>query len=100
MCRFHLIGFLIGLFFIRDSTASGSVCKNDRGRLIQNQETYDIENCANTEINLGNETARASLIYVRAFVNQISKISDDTFKSAKKIFHINLSKNHITRQFF
>jgi Leucine-rich repeat (LRR) protein len=87
---------LFGLVFVRDSSANGSVCKNYPGRRnIQNQTVYNIYNCTNTEIDLGGESARASLIHVHAFGNQISKISDDTFKSAKKLTFIDLRHNEI-----
>jgi Leucine-rich repeat (LRR) protein len=76
---------------------NGSVCKNDSERLIQNQETYDIEKCTNTEIDLGAESARASLTTIYAFNNQISEISDDTFKLAKQLTSIDLRENKIER---
>jgi hypothetical protein len=95
MCKIYLITLLFELFFIIELTASGSVCKNDQKRTIQNQTAYNIENCANTEIDLGMESARASLIHVEAMNNQISKISNDTFKSAKQLIHIDLENNRI-----
>jgi Leucine-rich repeat (LRR) protein len=92
MCRVIL---LFGLILVGKSV-SGLVCKNDPGRKnIQSDTVYNIENCANTEIDLGAETARASLNSVKAFSNQISKISDDTFKSAKQLTHIDLRENRI-----
>jgi Leucine-rich repeat (LRR) protein len=56
---------------------------------------YDIENCGNTEIELGDQNARASLTSIEADKNLISRISDDTFKSAKQLTHIDLSENKI-----
>jgi Leucine-rich repeat (LRR) protein len=55
--------------------------------LIRSDTIYNIENCTNTEIDLG--------AHVRAFKNEISKISDDTFKSAKKLGYIGLRENKI-----
>jgi Leucine-rich repeat (LRR) protein len=95
MCRIYLIPFLIGLAFIRESTVNGLVCKNDPERLIQNLIVYNIENCQNTEIDLGAESARATLTHVKAFKNQISEISDDTFKSATNLTNIDLIQNKI-----
>jgi Leucine-rich repeat (LRR) protein len=95
MCRIYLIILLFGLDFVRDSIVNGSVCKNDSERLIQSDKVYNIENCTNTEIDLGGESARASLNYVKAMNNQVSKISDDTFKSAKQLTHIDLRENKI-----
>jgi hypothetical protein len=93
MCRDYLIILLFGLLFIRDTIANiGSVCKNDPEKSIQNSIAYNIEHCENTEIDLGDER---SLIHVRAWDNQISKISDDTFKSAKQLIHIDLRENKI-----
>jgi Leucine-rich repeat (LRR) protein len=92
MCRDYLIILLFGVFFIRDTSANGSVCKNNPQKSIQNSIFYNIEHCENTEIDLGDER---SLIHVRAWDNQISKISDDTFKSAKQLIHIDLRENKI-----
>jgi Leucine-rich repeat (LRR) protein len=92
MCRDYLIILLFGLIFIRDTSANGWVCKNNPQKSIQNSIAYNIEHCENTEIDLGDER---SLIHVRAWDNQISKISDDTFKSAKQLIHIDLRENMI-----
>jgi Leucine-rich repeat (LRR) protein len=91
------MSLLIGLIFVRDLTANGSVCKNNPKENIQNQTDFNIEHCANTEIDLGAESARASLTHVKAWDNQISKISDDTFKSANKLFNIDLRDNKIEK---
>jgi Leucine-rich repeat (LRR) protein len=92
MCRVIL---LFGLILVGKSV-NGLVCKNDPGRKnIQSDTVFNIENCANTEIDLGAESARASLVLVKAWDNQISKISDDTFKSAKQLISIDLSENEI-----
>jgi Leucine-rich repeat (LRR) protein len=95
MCRIWLIILLFGLFVVGYSSADGSVCKNDRSRITQNLTVYNIENCTNTEIELGDQNARTSLNYVKAFNNQISRISDDTFKSAKELTYIDLRENKI-----
>jgi Leucine-rich repeat (LRR) protein len=95
MCRVYLIWLLICLVYVRDSSASGSVCKNDLNKNIQSLTIYNIENCTNTEIDLGAENAKASLNSIKARNNQISKISDDTFKSAKQLTSIDLSENKI-----
>jgi Leucine-rich repeat (LRR) protein len=92
MCRILLIILLFGLVYIRDTSANGSVCKNNPQKSIQNSIAYNFEHCENTEIDLGGER---SLIHVRAWDNQISKISDDTFKSAKQLIHIDLRENKI-----
>ncbi len=65
--------------------------------MTQSKTGYNIENCTNTEIELGNNHARASLNYVKAFNNQISRISDDTFKWAKELTHIDLRENKIEK---
>jgi Leucine-rich repeat (LRR) protein len=96
MCKVYLIILLFGVFFVRELTANGLICKNDPERFIQNQKTYNIENCTNTEIDLGGESA-TSLTSVKARNNRISEISDDTFKSAKKMFNIDLRDNKIER---
>ncbi len=90
-----MIILLFALLVIRNSTANGSVCKNNPNKKIQSETVYNIENCTNTEIDLGNETARASLISVKAAYNQIFTISDDTFKSAKQLTYIDLRENKI-----
>ncbi len=91
-----MIILLFALLVIRNSSSNGSVCKNDPGRKnIQSETIYNIENCTNTEIDLGAESSRASLISVDALNNQISKISDDTFKSAKQLTYIDLRQNKI-----
>jgi Leucine-rich repeat (LRR) protein len=95
MCGVSLIILLFGLFLVGDSSANGSVCKNNRTRQIQSETVYNIENCENTEIDLGNQNARASLNYVKAFNNKISRISDSTFKSATGLTHIDLRDNKI-----
>ncbi len=63
--------------------------------MTQRETVFDIENCTNTEIVLGNYHARASLNYVKAFNNQISRISNDTFKSATGLTIIDLRENKI-----
>jgi hypothetical protein len=88
MCRIFLITLLFVLLFVGESSANGSVCKIHPGREIRSGTIYNIENCTNTEIDLGAESARAPLTEVKAFGNQVSKISDDTFKSAKQLTSI------------
>ncbi len=83
------------MFVIGDSSADGSVCKNDRSRIIQTETVYNVENCGNTEIEIGDQNARASWTYIKAFNNQISRISDDTFKSAMELIQIDLRENKI-----
>jgi hypothetical protein len=95
MCQIYLIVLLFGLVFIRISSANGSVCKNHPNKIIQIDTVYNIENCANTEINLGVESARTSLSIVKALGNQIARISDDTFKSTKQLTRVDLRENKI-----
>jgi Leucine-rich repeat (LRR) protein len=83
------------MFEVGDSSAEGLVCKNNRLRTVQSKTVYDIKNCGNTEIELGDQNARASLNYIEADKNQISRISDDTFKWAKELTHIDLRENKI-----
>jgi Leucine-rich repeat (LRR) protein len=85
---------LFGLFVFENSSANRLVCNND-GMAFQNNTVYKVENCTVTEIELGDEHARTSLKYVKAINNQISRISDDTFKSAKELTHIDLRENKI-----
>jgi Leucine-rich repeat (LRR) protein len=95
MCRVYLIILLFGLFVVGDSSVDGSYCKTNGSRIIQSQTVYNIENCTNTEIELGNYYERTSLVIVKAFNNQISQISDDTFKSATGLTIIDLRENKI-----
>ncbi len=93
MCRVSLIILLFGLFVVGDSSADRSNCKINGTRRVKSKTVYDIENCANTEIELENE--RASLAIIKAFNNHISRISDDTFKSATGLTIIDLRENKI-----
>jgi hypothetical protein len=95
MCRVYLIILWFGLFVFENSSANGSVCKNDRTRTVQSEIFYNIENCGNTEIDLGDQNATTSLTHIRAANNQISRISDDTFKSSTELTVIVLSENKI-----
>jgi hypothetical protein len=95
MCRIYLTIFLFGFFVVGDSSANGLVCNNDRSRIIQSKTVYNIENCTNTEIELGNYYERTTLAIVKAFNNQISQISYDTFKWAKELTHIDFRYNKI-----
>jgi hypothetical protein len=95
MWRVDLIIFWFGLFVVGNSFANKSFCKNYRSRKIQNRTVYKVENCGNTENELGDQNARASLTHIKAFNNQISRISDDTFKSARELTHIDLRENKI-----
>jgi Leucine-rich repeat (LRR) protein len=95
MCRVFLIILLFGFFVVGDSSADGSVCKNDWSKKIQSKIVYDMENCANLEIELGNYYERNSLAIVKAANNKISRISDDTFKSARELTMIDLGENKI-----
>jgi hypothetical protein len=95
MSQIYQIIFVIALLYIGDSSANEQICKNDRTRIIKGKTSYNIEKCTNTEINLGDENAKATIIYVQASNNQISRISDDTFKSARNLTHIDLRMNSI-----
>jgi hypothetical protein len=95
MSQIYQIIIVIGLFYVGDSSADGLFCKNNLTRNITSKTVYNIEKCTNTEINLGDENAKATIIYVQASNNQISRISDDTFKLARKLTHIDLRMNNI-----
>jgi Leucine-rich repeat (LRR) protein len=75
--------------------SSQSFCQINKLVNLQSDTIYNVKNCTNTEINLGNETAGAFWTSVQASNNQISRISDATFKWAKKLTHIDLRENKI-----
>ncbi len=83
------------MFVVEDSSADKVFCKNYGIWISQSKNGFDIENCTNTEIELGNYHAKASLNYVKAFNNQISQISNDTFKWARELTYIDLRENII-----
>ncbi len=82
------------MFAVRNSSANRLFCKKYGIWITQRETGYNIENCENTEIDLEDQNGMI-LTYVRAFNNQISQISDDTFKWAKELIQIDLSNNKI-----
>jgi Leucine-rich repeat (LRR) protein len=98
MCRVYQIIFVTGAFFAGNFSVSSLYCENGPNRKVRlGIRILNIENCSNTEINLGDENDRAALVNIQAMNNQISRISDDTFKLARELFHIDLRENKIER---
>jgi hypothetical protein len=92
MYRIFLIISLLSSFLVGDSFASGVTC---RSKKIRNLTDYNIENCENTKIKLGNKYEAKTLKSVQAANNQISQISDDTFRWATELIIIDLRANKI-----
>jgi hypothetical protein len=95
MWRVYLIILLFGLFVVGNSSADNLYCeKHYQKWKIQTGTEYNIENCTNTEI-FRSFNDKSSLTDIYAANNQISQISDDTFKWARELTHIDLRENKI-----
>jgi Leucine-rich repeat (LRR) protein len=93
MVTILLVSVTIVIFFFE--TINAQACRNDQHRKVRQGLIYNIEDCTNTEINLGNCKERASLTHIQALNNEVSKISDDNFKWATELVLIDLRDNKI-----
>ncbi len=67
----------------------------EKSILSHDESKFDIANCGNSELNLGQESERSKLTQLKAFNNSVATINYETFRWAYNLESVDLQTNLI-----